>query len=161
MKKIDWDNWRRERLERKGSWAGLSWGAWLGIAGCVVVMIMILYLSESGHQRTWRQPARTVSAPGLWAEYDANEIAADAKYKGQVVVVTGVVARIRKGSKDFSYASLRTRSYGRDCYASNVHCYFSDRDLRLLAGLREGMQVNITGRVVGFALGTVLIRVIH
>lgn len=59
MKKIDWDNWRRERLERKGSWAGLSWGAWLGIAGCVVVMIMILCVSQSGRPRTGPEKSRS------------------------------------------------------------------------------------------------------
>jgi hypothetical protein len=89
-------------------------------------------------------PAVALSANELMSAYTANEVAADAKYKGKVVAVSGTVTRVGKDIIDKMYVTLATRDPVRE-----VQCMFDDNHAAALARLKNGDKVTIRGRVTG------------
>jgi hypothetical protein len=51
-------------------------------------------------------PAYTLSANQLVKDYEANEVAADAKYKGLIVIVSGSIESIGKDIMDQAYVVI-------------------------------------------------------
>ena len=94
-----------------------------------------------------------VDAVTLGAAYAANEIAADQKYKGRQLVVSGTVNAIRRDVLDSMYVTLAgsPRSF------REVQCFFSDQQGAQLAQLSVGQWLTVTGRCDGL-FGNVLIR---
>ena len=94
-----------------------------------------------------------VTAAKLIAEYDANEVAADIKYKNKTVSVTGEVGSISEvfGRK---YVSL---SEGGLLPVSRVHCQFENRHTDQLVDLRKGQEATLLGAVDGYDIGNVTV----
>jgi len=90
----------------------------------------------------------SVSALDLFAAYSANEVAADKKYKGKRLKVTGLILRIRTGPFVVLEAD---RS---DAFAG-VDCTFSRKDEDDVASLKKGEIVTILGTCEGYLLGSV------
>ncbi len=87
-----------------------------------------------------------VTADNLIAEYDANEISADEKYKGKYVKVTGVVNSIGKDILDNAYITIGES----DETFSWVQAYFKDNtEISKAAKLSAGDKVTLIGRVTG------------
>ena len=72
------------------------------------------------------KPNVTVSARKLYKEYNANEIAADEKYKGQIIQVTGIIRDIGNDIMDNAYVTLIG-----DQYFGDIQCYFDKKHLQL------------------------------
>ena len=66
------------------------------------------------------KPNAIVSARKLYKEYNANEIAADEKYKGQIIQVTGIIRDIGNDIMDNAYVTLIG-----DQYFGDIQCYFN------------------------------------
>lgn len=96
-------------------------------------------------------PAARVSARQLFADYDANEVAADDKYKDKVLVVSGTISDIGKDIVDTMYVTLETDGF------MNVQCMFADEHKSQLASASKGQSVNIKGKCEG-KMGNVLLR---
>ena len=92
-------------------------------------------------------PVHKLSAAQLWAEYDANEVAADQKYKGKVIEVSGQVDNIGKDITDAIYVTLSTGEY-----LANVQCFFSDKHADAAAQLRKGQAITVRGRCDGMLM---------
>ena len=93
-----------------------------------------------------------IDAVALHGEYDANEVAADAKYHGRVFDVTGTVREIGKDFLGNSYVDLTLNPNG---FLSSVHCGFNESENAGLARLTKGQDVTIHGRCTGFVVKTV------
>lgn len=85
-----------------------------------------------------------VDATTLIEEYNNNEVAADAKYKGKEVEVTGEVDRI---SSTFGKSSVTLGGL------MGVTCYFSKAHEADIGALSKGQTVAIRGRVDGMMMG--------
>lgn len=96
-------------------------------------------------------PSYTLSANQLYAEYENNEVAADSKYKGQVVVVSGTIQDIGKDIMDNAYIIV-----GGMGFLDGVQCTFTEGENASIARLYKGQQVTVKGMVSG-KLGNVLI----
>lgn len=92
-------------------------------------------------------PSYTLSAERLYREYDNNEISADEKYDGKVVLISGTVTSISKGI--MGDASI---------LFDGVHCLFTEGEQSSLARLSKGQQVTVKGKVYGVGLSNVLVR---
>jgi hypothetical protein len=107
------------------------------------------YNVDSGKQADTPQapsaPRETikVTATQLADDYKNNEIAADAKYKGNFVEVSGVIDTIGKDIMDTPYVSLTASQYS----IVGVQCMFSREDASRLAGLSKGQSVTLRGEV--------------
>jgi hypothetical protein len=93
------------------------------------------------------------SVRGIQKEYEANEVAADLKFKGKRLLFTGTVQEISKDFLDDIYVSL----VGTDEFSS-PWAYFGDADKEAIAQLRKGQKIAFTGAVDGFVMGSVMIR---
>lgn len=99
----------------------------------------------------------TVSAIDIAKEYKDNEVAAEAKYKGKKVEISGIINSIGKDVLDDVYIVL---SNG-DEYAiiNNVQCYFKDKEqISKVADLQKGQEVTLIGTVNSSIAGTVMIK---
>lgn len=84
--------------------------------------------------------------------YNANEVAADEKYKNKKIAVAGTIGSIAKDVMNDPYISLQVG------YLQNVNCYFSDENNKLIAKLSKGQKVVIIGKCQGFIVGTVVLK---
>ena len=89
-------------------------------------------------------PKFTLTASQLYNAYENNEVAADNKYKEEIVLISGTIHEIGKDLFDNSYISLET-----DKILSYVKCSFDKSNQSQLAGLSKGQRVRVKGVVSG------------
>ena len=80
----------------------------------------------------------------LLSEYQANEVAADAKYGGKIVRVTGVVDTIDKDIFGTPHVRLTTGSL----FGPGVDCYFRNEAEPELAKLTKGQTATAEGKLL-------------
>ena len=93
----------------------------------------------------------TVSAWDLLAAYEANEVAADLKYKNRVVFITGTVDRFVSHEEPLVYFRTGLGMMG-------VSCGFSSLEAPHVAQLSKGQQVTFKGKVTGVGLFDVEVK---
>ena len=96
-------------------------------------------------------PSYTLSANQLYSEYDSNEVAADSKYDGEVVIVTGTIQDIGKDVMDDAYITI-----GGSGFLDGVQCTFTESEESSVSRLSRGQQVRVKGEVSG-KMGNVLV----
>ncbi len=103
-------------------------------------------------------PSYMLSADQLYSEYNNNEVAADAKYKGEVVVVVGIVQDIGKDILGNACVVI-----GGSGFLDGVQCTFAEGEESSIASLSKGQRVQVKGEVAG-KMGNVLLekcRLLH
>lgn len=94
-----------------------------------------------------------VSVNKLCHAYNENEVAADFKYKGKIVIVFGTIHHIGKGLMDNAYIVIRG-----DGWQDSVQCFFTKGEEYSLARLSKGQKVRVKGEVTGKEMGYVLVK---
>lgn len=94
-----------------------------------------------------------ISATDLYSAYEANQVAADQKYKGQLLEVTGVITSIGRDIFGTPYIVLGS---GDEWEVWGVQCTFPSRYESWLAKLEKGQQVTVTGKCTGYFLNVLL-----
>lgn len=111
--------------------------------------------SDNGSVKTENIPAVEaikVSAFKLSEDYKANEVAADANYKGKLVEVTGIVDNIGKDILDTPYVSLKTGEYS----IVGIQCMFEGGSEGQLASLSKGQSATLQGEVSGKMMNVII-----
>lgn len=108
--------------------------------------------SQTSTSSASAQPDYSTTASTLRDAYEANEVAADERYKDKSVLVTGDVMRIGKDILDEPYVILQWHNKE---IGGAVQCSFSKSDNSKLAELKKGQTVYIKGKCKGLTLGTV------
>lgn len=93
-----------------------------------------------------------LTAEGLFEEFQKDKDAADRKYKGQVVTVTGTVDKVKIGPSGNPYVLMKTSSL-----ILRVQFLFKKADESAVSALKEGQKATIRGRVHG-RIGNVVIE---
>lgn len=110
-----------------------------------------------GNSVVYTQPAETiieVSPATLRAEYQENEVAADAKYDNNLLKITGTINNIGKDILDDVYLTIETGEYLYD-----IQCYFSDASqIDIVATLKDGDTITLIGRCSGLSLTNVIVK---
>lgn len=126
----------------------------IGIIGaCIIVVIVVIVIV--GHPPTSTLPAPeletiSISAGDLFDEYMANEVAADQKYKGRPLQVTGKIGEI--GRVPVGYGDFSNKAYIRLYKTSSwigILCFFDSENEAEIARLSEGQDVTVQGRCEG------------
>jgi len=92
-------------------------------------------------------PMVKVTAQDLIDDYKNNEVAADLKYKNQMVEATGVIDTISSGSGNTVYVTLND---GSDWNFDSVRFTFKDSEQKLkVAALSKGNNITIQGKCDG------------
>ncbi|TGK11255.1 OB-fold protein [Leptospira stimsonii] len=87
------------------------------------------------------ETAFSLSAGELYKEYNANEVAADAKYKGKTGEVTGTIRTVGKDILDQMYVELGVS------YLEGVQCTFVKDQAENVAKLVKGQKIKVKGVV--------------
>ncbi len=98
------------------------------------------------------KPDFVLNSTDLYAEYEKDEMAANAKYSGRILEVKGNVAQIEYGSID-STLNITLRP---DDQFSGVICTFSDRNAAKLTKLQLGETLTVRGECSGLLLDVLL-----
>jgi hypothetical protein len=93
----------------------------------------------------------SITAEQLYKEYDANEIAADLKYKNKYLRVTGEIRDIRKGFGDAPYVNLATGVFTHQVLVTFPAGKYDNQ----LATYSTGTAIEVTGKCTGKTLGMV------
>lgn len=139
------------------------WWFWVGAVFLLFVIIGVSGSSSSpssggttATNSANSQPVEAikVTAAELSADYKANEVAADAKYKGRLVEVSGIVDTIGKDILDTPYIAFAAGQYD---IIDRVQCMFSKSDEPVLAAVAKGQRITLRGTVSG-KLGNILVQ---
>lgn len=83
-----------------------------------------------------------VTASHMYDDYESNEIAANLKYDGKVLAVTGTVEDFGGGENSAYYIDLLTGDFS----ITSVRCHFSQSHLDDIASLRKGDRLTLRGK---------------
>ena len=95
----------------------------------------------------------TVAAVKLVADYDANQLNADKKYKDKVYKITGTIDDFGSELLGNPYVSLVG-----DGYFNTVRCGFGDDQADAISKLSKGQQVTFQGTIYGDLIGSVSVN---
>src|SRR5262245_58369237 len=131
-------------MTRLAAWTALLA---LGLAGCT---------SKPAPTTEPAAPAATVKAGDLLGEYAANAVAADAKYKGKPLKVTGKFGSAQKAPlMGYAVQVLPADGGGGDAGLSGVQCFIVESAQADVANLKPGDDVTLVGTCDGQVLGQI------
>ena len=110
-------------------------------------------LIDDAREALANAPDYILSANQLLREYQNNEVAADNKYKGKIVLVSGIIQNIGKDILDNPYIVI-----GGSGFLDGVQCYFTKNQEQALAYISKGQRVRVKGKVSGLLLVNVQIQ---
>ena len=99
-------------------------------------------------------PAATVKAGDLLKEYGSNAVAADAKYKGKVLQVSGKFGSAQKAPL-LGYAVQLLPEDAGDVNLSDVQCFIVESAEPEVAKLQPGQMITLQGTCDGQVVGQV------
>lgn len=85
----------------------------------------------------------------ILSDYEGNEVAADNRYKGNQVQVTGIVGDIKKDVMDNLYVTLGT---GKEFEIPLIQAYFDDSMNSQLGSLRKGQKLTVVCTIKGLMM---------
>lgn len=99
----------------------------------------------------YSSPAYTVNYKDLANEFDNNSIAAENKYEGKLIYVSGPVSAIDKDILDNPYVAIS----GQYDFAS-IQCFLTQDEVAGAASLQKGQRIVVAGVVGETLLGVTL-----
>ena len=110
--------------------------------------------TDQGAKNVANAPADyVITADALFAAYDNNSVAADAKYEDKIVKVSGYIQNIGKDITDTAYLVI-----GGKGFLDGVQCMLPDGQEGLVGSVSKGQYVTLKGKVSGQIVGNVLVR---
>jgi tRNA_anti-like len=89
----------------------------------------------------------------LLGEYKDNEVRADARFKGNMVQVTGIVGDVKKDILNSTYVTVGTGAF---LEFPTVQCFVKDSMIGRAASLSKGDHVTVRGRVSGLMMNVLV-----
>jgi len=109
----------------------------------------VLSQSSSENEAAPEASAMQVDIRQLLGDYEGNEVAADNRYKGNLVEVTGIVGDIKKDIMDNLYVTLGT---GKQFEIPQVQAFFDDSMNNQLGSLRQGQRLTVVCTIKGLMM---------
>jgi hypothetical protein len=101
-------------------------------------------------------PDYKLTAKNIFSEFSKNETAANTKYLGKVVELTGKVAEVRTGNNQTSIV-LEDVLFGVSAYLDSTYCATNPE---VLQAMNEGQIVTIRGQCDGMLNDVVISRAV-
>ncbi len=126
----------------------------IGVFTIIIVAIALFstVFDFNGTTDTTTPSVIHVTAQELCSAYEANEVAADAEYKGKTLEIYGMVYDIGKDILDKPYIEL----LGENIYVWGVQCMFDSNYESQIAQLVKGQNVTIRGRCTGYIINVLV-----
>lgn len=121
---------------------------WMWPIYIICFFIVINNFARIGRESRAQPPAEAVkvAANSIVSEYKENGVAADAKYKGKLVEVSGTVKTIDKTIADTPYIALESYEYA---IVDHVQCMFERSRAAELTSVKKGEKITLRGIVSG------------
>ncbi|WP_217277664.1 OB-fold putative lipoprotein [Corallococcus exiguus] len=132
--------------------------AFCSLGMCYVGSCVVLNLANTPGRR--HSPTVAVGEPKqvdigpLLREYGANELQADANYRGRTIQTRGYVEKLGRDAFDSIYLVL---SSARGSEPTDLQCQVSNSQLQSVAKLSQGAHITVQGKVDGLILRTVIV----
>lgn len=121
---------------------------------CFLIIGSVLNRFFVNHDTANENPTTIIiSSENLYNEYKNNEIAADERFKGKKLLVTGIVREIGTGIGNTYYVILSSGQFSQQVMAT-----FDDSSKNRLAKLKKGDSMDVMGMCTGMTLGSVVVR---
>lgn len=131
----------------------IGWAVGIGIVMFIFMMGMVISNSSSSPEAPKSSPSPiSITAEELHKHYEINEIAADKKYKGKLLEVTGTIRNIGKALGD-PYVNLATGPFTHQIMVNFPDKVYDDK----LATYTMGTKIIVTGTCKGKTLGMIMI----
>lgn len=131
---------------KKGVKFSLAFVAVVILTGVVVGLMMY---TRKHPDLSGVKPDHTISASGLFSEFETNEADAGARYIGKVIEVSGIIMALDQGNSDAKSVTLDSGSpFG------GIICTFQDPVSA--DGLVKGEEVTIRGECSGMLMDVLL-----
>lgn len=122
----------------------------------VLVMFLIIAIGSTDDTAIEKDVSsqyveEVITSQQLYNAYDANEVAADQKYKGKILLVSGEIEDIAKDITDTIYITLKGGEY-----IGSVQCFFSKSYENKAASLSKRQHVTIKGKCDGKMMNILL-----
>lgn len=127
----------------------------------VIVLLVVLFVffsadadndtneianTESSFKYADNEPITQITATDLYTTYNNNVVAADGKYRGKTLIVTGYVFEINKTYDGIYFVILDNK--GANGFSSTF-CYFPASRNSSLSSLQKGQFLSIKGKCIG------------
>lgn len=136
---------------------GWTWPAKIFL-GLIILGALGFFMGRNGREATQAQKSIekpieiiSITSEQLYKEYEANEIAADQKYKNRAVKVSGTLRSIGKTIGDKPYLNLSTGAFSHQVMVLFPADQYNDK----LATFKRGDRIELTGTCTGMTLGMV------
>ncbi|NOK34273.1 hypothetical protein HMI49_13810 [Corallococcus exercitus] len=132
--------------------------AFCALGMCYVGSCVVLNLAETPGRRlkttAVAEELKQVDIGPLLREYGANELQADANYRGRIIQTNGWVDSLGRDAFDSIYLVL---SSARGSEPTSLQCQVDKEQLPRVAKLTPGARITIRGRVDGLSLRNVMV----
>lgn len=139
-----------------------------GIISGVIILLILWYMGSTlfkankqdelnrttANNQATSAPTAKVTAVALSKEYLANEVAADQKYKGKVIEVSGTIGNIATDILNTPYITLEGDPKS---ILADIQCVFDGKYQDALAKLSKKQQLSVIGKVSG-KMGNILLN---
>lgn len=155
-----------------GATKRVAQGVGIGCGGLIVLLVAIGFIasktssSSTSYTPVPVEPARTLrpdEVPGnaeepaatavdlaaMLAEYKDNELRADGRYKGRVVLASGIVDDVKKDILGSPYITVGT---GKAFEIPTLQCSLAKDQVERASALSKGEKVSIEGKVKGLMM---------
>ncbi len=126
-----------------------------GSALLVGGLLLVLASSKKGEDSSVTpnsQPAETITAAELDKVYQENEVNADSRFKGKLLLVSGTVGDISKDFTDDMILTLKGENL------IGVRAYVSDADKAAVANVKKGQSVSVICKGDGMMVGSPVLK---
>jgi len=114
----------------------------------------LVVLVTCNRSRGEGDPSLVIESRDLFAEYQTNEAAANQKYKGRLVEVTGVTESVGVDATGSPYVGLSGGQLG----IGRVQCLFPKEAAEEIARIQKGRVLTVVGTVSGMGAINVLLE---
>ena len=127
--------------------------------GAAILLLLVAFTACETEEQVAKEiealaPEYVLTAQQLFSEYEANEVAADLKYKGKVLLVTGVVTDIGKDIFDTPFIEMSLDQFGLE----GVRCKFAEKEVPGIASISKGQTITVKGKGDGKLVFSVELR---
>ena len=115
----------------------------IGLVVCIGIAVGIYFYQKPRTTATSQQTDFTLSADDLYHQFETNEAAANQKYAGKIIEVTGLVSDVQK--TDSACAVLLTAAQA----MGGINCSMAEANTNTI---QQGKEVTIKGKCAGFLM---------
>lgn len=124
------------------------------LIGLFITLAFGSFFEKKSEEKKYKEDdngAIRISPDNLYKEYLDNPLAADEKFKGKILKVTGNISSINKEKDGRAFTMFDTKYIN-----GYIFCYYPESESEKIAKLKPGDYRTVEGKCIGMQVGVVL-----